>query len=664
MTLVYFPNAPYDRARNVRDFTTLAQRLNVQPTGPAWALVGARRRGKSWSLAGIQDALGAGAHVQLINCQADDWKKAPGRGIVLVDEPSAAEVPCNEFLARCAAWKKRGRVVLVAMCPAEWEDFTAGDLPVGSRLHDRDRIWLDPLTPGEQDALASRAGWATQVLNDLPASWRTSPFLLELALAEAERNEASRACTAALLARAVDTARKQGYVSDVVLRGLSVAQQDGLRSARRGIDPPPRQRTVLEGVGLVAPRTTPATGGVGGPAVHGAAGPGGALESALADPVVAATLPPPLRIDHVSDVHFGRHAGNVANAVPDAGAAGLVQTAAGAAPLAESYRRHVASCSPADRPHLLVVSGDITETAATVEFTDARTWLDRMDSALAPHPALPAGTPRVVLVGGNHDVRWVPGLGGAYAAERHEALAREIGARPRPQLEVPPPSRPLARVAYDGLHVELVLLGSAELGSELIPAGSPRKSLVDAIEAVHKRLADAPTAEEQQRIRDELSRIDPGLVHHEDLARVRANPSLLPLRIAVLHHPVSPVPTGDVTLENPILLNAAETKQALAAGKTQLVLHGHLHTSFILHEEWFGPAGRGELWISSAPSLASTQSVEGHGFHRIEVLRDLDEDGPVFRVSIQPHRHHANAWSPYGERAEFAIREDGSFLAR
>ena len=71
------------------------------------------------------------------------------------------------------------------------------------------------------------------------------------------------------------------------------------------------------------------------------------------------------RIAHISDLHFGRHSGAVADA------------------LIRSINDH--------QPHVIALSGDFTQRARTEEFTAARDFLNRL-----PQPK--------VLVPGNHDV--------------------------------------------------------------------------------------------------------------------------------------------------------------------------------------------------------------------------------------------------------------------
>ena len=61
-----------------------------------------------------------------------------------------------------------------------------------------------------------------------------------------------------------------------------------------------------------------------------------------------------------------------------------------------------------------------------------------------------------------------------------------------------------------------------------------------------RRFGDAKDLDEAVAFLDRMARIDPGLVHQDDLDRARGHAWHLPVRIAVLHHPVSPMPPTEV----------------------------------------------------------------------------------------------------------------------
>lgn len=64
-------------------------------------------------------------------------------------------------------------------------------------------------------------------------------------------------------------------------------------------------------------------------------------------------------------------------------------------------------------------------------------------------------------------MNWKEVIGPAGARKRHIPFAQAFEKYPRPRLEEPPGSRPLAHVSYGAeLGVEFLLLGSAEFGGQ------------------------------------------------------------------------------------------------------------------------------------------------------------------------------------------------------
>lgn len=60
----------------------------------------------------------------------------------------------------------------------------------------------------------------------------------------------------------------------------------------------------------------------------------------------------------------------------------------------------------------MVISGDLTEYATDDQLAEARKWVDSIRPKLAEHPLLDPTQPRILLVGGNHDVNWNLAMGG------------------------------------------------------------------------------------------------------------------------------------------------------------------------------------------------------------------------------------------------------------
>lgn len=363
----------------------------------------------------------------------------------------------------------------------------------------------------------------------------------------------------------------------------------------------------------------------------------------IADPVIAAHLPPPLRIHHVSDVHVGARAASRVYAGGSAVSDHLAD-AAGRAPIRESYREHLSErAGQGTAPHLVVVSGDLVETGADGEFAAARAWIESLRPSLAEHPDLRADDPRILLVGGNHDVDWTQTRGQAGARARHLPFARAFHDFPRPRLEEPPEARPLTAVRYADAGVVFVLLGSAEFGGEL------DDDLIALLDRARERSLESGArgqAEEAQRLRDRLGRVDPGLVHQRDLGRLRGERWPESVRIAVLHHPLSPLPSSVDVVPYAGLVNAGAVKDALIDRQFCLALHGHLHSQWWGEERWPShQRGDHVLRIVAAPSLGSREVHEHHGYNEILIHREGDDH---FEVAIVRYQRQGDTWHRIG----------------
>lgn len=175
-----------------------------------------------------------------------------------------------------------------------------------------------------------------------------------------------------------------------------------------------------------------------------------------------------------------------------------------------------------------------------------------------------------------------------------------------------------------------MLLGSAELGGEHAkdPAHAEALALLDALRRPALTAADEEAVAAARRRADFGSRIDPGLVHQEDIKRLRQQRSSHDVKIAVLHHPVSPLPFTEVARFGG-LLNAGEVKDALVEHQVCLVLHGHAHMGWFGQEQFPERETRPDwvLRIAAAPSLGSSQVSEQHGYNEIAVAREPGEKG-------------------------------------
>jgi hypothetical protein len=121
------------------------------------------------------------------------------------------------------------------------------------------------------------------------------------------------------------------------------------------------------------------------------------------------------------------------------------------------------------------------------------------------------------------------------------------------------------------------------------------------------------------------------------------------VRIAVLHHPPSPLPSTEVG-RYAGLLNAGVVKQVLMEKGFCLVLCGHVHAGWFAEERWPGRYAS-PIRIAAAPSLGSREIAENNGFNVVEIHRDRDRGGArkheiVVRRFVREGEHR---WSEAGE---------------
>ncbi|HEU4404573.1 MAG TPA: metallophosphoesterase [Polyangiaceae bacterium] len=624
--MTFQANRAYDPALDVRtDYRGLDDRLRQAPAGGAhlWLLVAPRRGRKTWTLKAMERLLAPAARYVDLRHGRLPADARPG-DVFLLDEPlgllEKGQGP--QLLADCGRLHRAGARVAMAVTPLELERLRACDEGRG-QVSDNALRGIEPFSAEEAKALAKRSARAGKLLAQLRgdlADWKRSAFLLELLF---EIDEASpRRDVRELLRAALERCRQTDiqYFDYVFLKGLTGPQRGVVRKAARGEPLAQAECGVLLLAGLLE---------------RGKA----AKRPRLADPVLSAHFSP-LRIHHVSDVHVGPKAA----AAIDAKAGGRVAAGADPGPLRNTYVQHLKSLrAKGEAPHLVVISGDLTEWATGEQLAEARAWVEQVRDELAEHVQLGPEDPRVLVVGGNHDVDWTQSRAENPSA-RHRPFAEAFRAYRPPRLEVPPEGRPVAAVSYPDFGLELLLLGSAEYGGE-VDDDQRRDRLLREIADIRDPAAPGERERAEKAALD-AARFDPGLVHDKDLERAAAHPWAEPVRIAVLHHPVSPLPPVTEIAPYAGLLNAGAVKDTLLKSGFCLILHGHAHSGWFGIEEWPGLHEGRKLRIAAAPSLSSRETLQHLGFNSIEILRDRDDRGePHYRVVVRRHlRQGAQNW--------------------
>lgn len=252
-------------------------------------------------------------------------------------------------------------------------------------------------------------------------------------------------------------------------------------------------------------------------------------------------------------------------------------------------------------PDVILISGDLTSTADDSEFEDAVLFIETLSTSLWGRLA----PERVLVVPGNHDVRW----GSDGTADRLAKFAEHIGEsgacitpfRDPPDLAdgvqytrswpSPDTVAPLALVRYPAKDIEFLLLVSPYFSGS-VPQG------------IRSRLADSLGDDEALR---DLLRDDEGGMNREYLFGIASvGHSTGALRLGVVHH--NPVTYGVAVCVNPY---ASQLLQTLQKHGTPVLLHGHTH---LVEDPSVNrmPSGT-EAYPVPCPTLSGTTLAGGPG---------------------------------------------------
>lgn len=307
------------------------------------------------------------------------------------------------------------------------------------------------------------------------------------------------------------------------------------------------------------------------------------------EPAVDGPKPDPrprssVNIVHLSDLHYGpTHYFSklpLANdRIPEADR-----------PTVEKYLVEALQLSPAQPPiDILVVSGDFTQTAQTAEFKLAERSLKKIIGAVN------LSEERVVMIPGNHDVSWSirrsdpnePALAfGPYMRFRGK-FGNKLRANPEPHE------------LYE-IHDYIKDLGCVVLG------------------------LNSAVMEEQDEHRGYIgeTQLQSALTEVEQLCVGQA-----PIKIAVFHHHIMPVPTVEADQARPeeTLRDVAKVKERLWAAGFTVVLHGHRHQGY---EEQISDGQQRSLVVIGCGSTGVEVRERGSQrlqFNRIQLQRSDKE---------------------------------------
>lgn len=636
--MIFQANRIYMASLDVRDYQGLETLLcQAPPDGALWILIAPRRARKTWTLRAVTEKL-TETRASYIDLRGKSLpRKPPTKGhCFLLDEPLAllqSKGDATKFVNNCASLYDQGAFLAVAVTPAEFEMlFQHGQR--GGVVSEKSIHRIPPLSISEAAKLASRRTEAVALLEQLPSRWTRNAFLLEL-LFELQERHADLDAPRLLRTLLLETERTGiEYFRQVFEDGLTSAQRQIIRRIAYGENCQSGDCRALLEANLLE------TGADG--------------RYYVADPVISVHISS-LRIHHVSDVHVGPKSAQTV----DAKVSGNLAVAADHGVVRQSYIQHIASLRRnGTAPHIVVISGDLTEWATVEQLSEAKTWVAGVTTHLAEHHQLGNDEPRVLLVGGNHDVDWEQTRGAGPLA-RHQPFADAFPDACRPKLETRPEERTVATWHYEGFGVEFLLLGSAEFGGD-VDEDLEKGRLLRELAALREPVRPEEKAR-AEKVALDAARDDPGLVNRHDLEHANAHPWRAPVRIAVLHHPVSPLPTSTEIARYSGLLNAGAVKDLLLLRRFCLVLHGHAHSGWFSIERWPGRHGERKLHIAAAPSLGSREVQENLGYNEILIHRDRDAHGrPCFSIRVRRYlRSGQHNWELAAEIPAFVPEADG-----
>ena len=292
----------------------------------------------------------------------------------------------------------------------------------------------------------------------------------------------------------------------------------------------------------------------------------------------------------------------------------------------------------------IVVSGDVTYQANSDGLSKLDETLDRLGDS---RPA----NERIVVVPGNHDVAWdtEPGSPDRYAEfVKHIRGAGFV----TPVLEgVDPDPADLAQgvlAAADDSFV-IVALNSADhcgVRQQVKPA---EQAALDAVEASGSAEAKTVWSMWQSASLFDVARVGKQQREHGSLAlsaalaKVRSDPTVVPLRIATFHHQLLPISLEEEIKPFEALTNLAQVRDWMADNDIQIVLHGHKHVAHTYVDDYValakaGTARQRRLVVSSVGTVGLGQPSENTVGRLIRVDPHRSRLGKVEFVDVLSSR--------------------------
>lgn len=329
-------------------------------------------------------------------------------------------------------------------------------------------------------------------------------------------------------------------------------------------------------------------------------------------------------IHHLSDIHFGKFQ-ELRMESPVLGERACTRITK---PFADCYIDLLKKCTDEDRPHFVVISGDIASVGDKKELIEGVDFCRRITDALGEKQE-----DKVILVPGNHDTNW-----NASRLEARIKLFKDLFENyPTP---FSPPSKK-GVCYYKEFNVIFWAINSVKLsGAENKAIGSE----IDKLKGLIKTSYDANKIGQVIADIKELNRIDPGSIDLNDLDSYEAEYKGLTkkhgekvlansIKCAILHHPVSSM-LGEEAKPFSNLINGGKLKSFLQSKGFDIVLHGHGHEHGVFYEDLHINSEQQGIHVIAAGSLAG-KGVANKSFNRITVYKNKERfAGEIERLSL------------------------------
>jgi predicted phosphodiesterase len=268
----------------------------------------------------------------------------------------------------------------------------------------------------------------------------------------------------------------------------------------------------------------------------------------------------------------------------------------------------------AERPHVLIVSGDLGTTGRSNELREAIKFIK--EEICEKRMQLLGGlhwNRRVIIVPGNHDIQW---------ATRPSRKVQENKFR-NFKNETTEFITPFAMPVPDGTRIPFLLIPKIPLlvyGFNSSVGGGEFLPWLEEIQDEFRKTVVAKKLD-TEKLRDkilDLARIDAAFIDETDLNIFRGwvkkwRQSAKShydeyVKIAVCHHHLSHFPIIEIRKFESVI-NAGRIKQTLVDCNFDVVLHGHKHLAKGFYEEFLGNLRKGLYIISSGTLTVGQQRV-------------------------------------------------------